>query len=103
MDTKNIIDLISLVVGEKHLTEKKKDRIKTILELAVNNQPITVQQKEVLPESKPNEMEAVTKEHEVDLENATHFRFPEELNVAFEGQEGTQKMKIFPDGFSEKK
>ena len=102
MDTKKVVDLISLVVGEKNVTAKKRERLETILELAMTVEPVTVKQNEVMEDPKPNEMNVKVDKNEIDLQNATHFRFPEDLNVAVEGQEGTQKMKIFPDGYSER-
>ena len=102
MNTDKVVTLIETIIGKTKLTKDKKEQIKTIIELAVNKQFTTVEQKEVIAEPKPNEVDVKADENEIDLQNVPHFRFPQELNVAFEGQEGTQKMKIFPDGFSEK-
>lgn len=47
----------------------------------------------------PNELKP--EENTINLADAHHFKFPDEFNLEIEGQEGTRKIKIFPDGVSE--
>jgi len=51
-----------------------------------------------------NEMNDVPpEENTIDLQTIDHFDLPSEMNIQVEGNEATQKIKIFPDGMSETK
>lgn len=98
MKIDKILDLITFIIGT--VTKDQKEKLQTVIELVLaNTQPVVVEQKTEV--SVPNEIKNDVKENEISLIDTPFFKLPEEFQVQFEGEEGTKRIKILPDGISE--
>jgi hypothetical protein len=108
MDIDKVLDLVILVLGKENVSRIQRRRLKTLLELIgktnFHENDYTKAESKATKEKvqgAPNEIKA--DENQFDLASAPHFAFPKgEFNLEVEGEEGTRKIKILPDGTEEK-
>lgn len=100
MNTQKLTDIIVSIVGKEAVNRDKKAQIKALLDTIViaGAQATGYTKKGGAYVMEPNSYEK--KNNEVNLADAAAFKFPQELNIAFEGEEATRKITILPDGIS---
>jgi len=97
MTSQQATDLVLRILGVAECPKETKVELKSFLELLIGAKPAPPVKSKVV--DTPNELKP--EENTINLADAFHFDFPKEFNLQVEGQEGTKKMKIFPDGLSE--
>jgi len=103
MNTSKLTAIIVSIIGADHVSKAQREQIKALLDTIVSagapaEKGKPVYEKEVI-EEKANDFKE--EENNISLEDASYFRFPNDLNVQIEGEGEPRKISIFPDGKSE--
>jgi hypothetical protein len=100
MTARQATDLVLRILAIAECPKDNRMQLQAFLELCMSGgaqpkqAPRVVKVQEDANDLKPEE-------NTISLADAFHFDFPKEFNLQVEGQEGTRKIKIFPDGVSE--
>ena len=98
MTAKQATDLVLRILGIAECPKDNRSQLQAFLEMCMTGaQPKAAEKR--IPKDEVNDIKP--EENTISLAEAFHFDFPKEFNLQVEGQEGTRKIKIFPDGLSE--
>lgn len=95
LSANEITNIIVTIIGKAKVSRGQKKQIIDLLDA------VTQAKKYEPPPSKDEANDIKQEPNTIPLSDLQTFKFPSEFNLEFEGQEGTQKIKIFPDGMSE--
>lgn len=96
MDSEKLLKLIILIVGKENVDREKRSNLRALLESALSGK---VHER---PPDKEDVNEFKDEPNTIPLTETGSFKFPSEFNLEVEGEEAIRKIKIFPDGVSEK-